>query len=404
MIDHIRNEFNSRFTQEQYEAYVAELANIFPGHLDFRVAETPVFVPHNFKEKMLETCNYILDVVTAPDYLQKSEAAIPSRLRVPNEDAYPQFIAFDFGVCKNEQGYPEPRLIELQAFPTLFAWHVLMPEAAAHHYWLPQNFTPYLNGLNRESYEELLRKIILGPESPENVVLLELFPHRQKTRVDFYATEQMTGIKAVCLTEVIQEGRTLFYNNKGKKTPIRRIYNRVIFDELLQQAPEVQEKGTLFQQDLDVSWVPHPNWFYRISKFSLPFLHHPCIPETRFLHELPELPSDLENYVVKPLFSFAGQGVLIDVTKEELEQIPDPQNWIIQQKVTYAPAVETPNEPAKAEIRIFYFWEPGAPRPIATNNLARLSKGKMIGVRYNKDKDWVGGTYCLFQPEPKKNQ
>ena len=158
-----------------------------------------------------------------------------------------------------------------------------------------------------------------------------------------------------------------------------------------------RKKGKLFQQELEVTWVPHPNWFYRYSKFSLPFINHPFVPPTRFLHELQVLPTDLHNYVVKPLFSFAGQGVIIDVTKEDVDAIRDKENWILQKKVSYAAAIETPDEPAKAELRVFYFWEPGAKRPVATNNLARLSKGKMIGVRYNKDKTWVGGSFCLFE-------
>jgi hypothetical protein len=170
----------------------------------------------------------------------------------------------------------------------------------------------------------------------------------------------------------------------------------VIFDDLFQQPKEVQEKGKIFQEELDVTWVPHPNWFYRLSKFTLPFIKHPYVPETRFLSDA-ALPPDLENYVVKPLFSFAGQGVIIDVTKDEVDNITDKENWIIQRKVNYAAVIETPGEPAKAEIRIFYFWKDGEARPVATNSLSRLSKGKMIGVRYNKDKEWVGGSFCLFE-------
>jgi hypothetical protein len=201
----------------------------------------------------------------------------------------------------------------------------------------------------------------------------------------------------VCLTEVIAEGNKLYYDKDGVKTPIRRIYNRVIFDELAQQTPEVQEKGKIFGQHWDVKWVPHPAWFYRISKYSLPFIQHPFVPQTRFLNEVKEWPLDLENYVAKPLFSFAGQGVIIDVTKEALAEIKDPHNWILQRKVSYAPVIDTPGEKAKAEIRVFYFWPDGAPKPLPVNNLARLSKGKMIGVRYNQDKDWVGGSYALFE-------
>ncbi|HEU0064138.1 MAG TPA: hypothetical protein VFQ58_03870, partial [Flavisolibacter sp.] len=254
----------------------------------------------------------------------------------------------------------------------------------------------YLNNFNDDSYIELLKNIIIAGSKKENVILLEILPHQQKTRVDFYATEEYLGIKTVCLTEVIKEGKNLYYLNNGRKTKVDRIYNRVIFDDLFQQTSEIQEKGKIFQEELNVTWVPHPNWFYKLSKFTLPFLKHPYVPETHFLNET-ELPSDLENYVVKPLFSFAGQGVIIDVKKEDIGSIKDPANWIIQRKVNYANAIETPGEPAKAEMRIFYLWEEGKKRPLATNNLARLSKGKMIGVRYNKDKEWVGGSYCLFQ-------
>jgi hypothetical protein len=396
MISELRNKYNETFSKEKYENYINDLANIYPGHLDFRLAETPVFVPKDFTAKMLSACESIIDVVTKPEYQKQSEKAIPSHLKVPNEDAHPHCIVFDFGVCKNEAGELEPQLIEMQGFPTIFAWHVILPEVHANHFWTPENFTPYLNGYDKTSYLQLLKKIIVGNEQPQNVILLEIFPHQQKTRVDFYATENFLGIKTVDLNDVMQEGKNLYYINDGKKTLIKRIYNRVIFDDLLQQSKEVQDKGKIFQQELNVTWVPHPNWFYRLSKYTLPFIKHPYVPETHFLNEV-NLPDDLENYVVKPLFSFAGQGVIIDVTKEEVEKIPDKENWIIQRKVNYAPAIETPGDPAKVEIRIFYFWEEGAERPIATNNLSRLSKGKMIGVRYNKDKEWVGGSFCLFE-------
>jgi len=396
MISNIRKQYNEAFSKEKYEAYIKEAANIYPGHLEFRLAETPVFVPKDFTEKMLDACERVIDVITTPEYKKQSARAIPSHLSVPNEDAHPHFICFDFGVCLNEREELEPQLIEMQGFPSLFAWQVILPEVHAQHFWTPENYSPYLNGYNKASYLQLLKKIIIGDVHPENVILLEIFPHQQKTRVDFYATENFLGIKTVDLNDVIQEGKQLYYVNNGKKTRIKRIYNRVIFDDLFQQSKDVQKRGKIFQQDLDITWVPHPNWFYRLSKYTLPFIKHAYVPETKFLNEV-ELPADLENYVVKPLFSFAGQGVIIDATKEEVDKIADKENWIIQRKVNYASAIEAPGDPAKAEIRIFYFWEEGAERPVPANNLARLSKGKMIGVRYNKDKEWVGGSFCLFE-------
>lgn len=396
MVPELRKKYNTEFTKEKYEAFVNDVSNVYPGHLDFRLAETPVFAPKGFTAKILSACESIIDVITKPEYHKQSGKAIPSHLKVPNEDTHPHCICFDFGVCKNEAGELEPQLIEMQGFPSLFAWQVLLPEIHAKHFWTPEHYSPYLDGYTRESYIDLLKKIIVADADLKNVILLEIFPHEQKTRVDFYATEKFLGIQTVDLNDVIQEGKNLYYINKGKKTGIKRIYNRVIFDDLFQQPREVQEKGKIFQQELNVTWVPHPNWFYRLSKYTLPFIKHPYVPETHFLNEV-DLPADLENYVVKPLFSFAGQGVIIDVTKEEVDKIPDKENWIIQRKVNYAAAIETPDESAKAEIRIFYFWEEGAERPVAANNLSRLSKGKMIGVRYNKDKEWVGGSFCLFE-------
>jgi hypothetical protein len=397
MVPALRQAFNQQFTAEKYEAFINALGAAYPGQLDFRVAETPVFIPKAFWQQALDACESIVDVITTEKYKQQSEAAIPAHLRVPGDEGQPQFIAFDFGICQNEAGELEPQLIEIQGFPSLFAFQVLLPEISRQHFDLPSDYDHFLNGFSRESYIELLKKIIIGTENPENVILLEIFPEKQKTRIDFFCTENYLGIKTVCLTKLIQEGKDLYYLNNGVKTKINRIYNRLIFDDLLQQAPEVQEKGKVFSQELNVTWVPHPHWFYRISKFSLPFIHHANVPYTRFLSEVTQVPHDLHNYVVKPLFSFAGQGVIIDVTEEELQKIDDPENWILQKKVQYADVIETPGENAKAEIRLFYFWEDGAARPVATNNLARLSKGKMVGVRYNKDKEWVGGTFCLFE-------
>jgi len=396
MVEGLRKKYNEEFSVEKYKNFIEDLQNVYPGQLDFRVAETPVFVSKKFTEKMLSACESIIDVITAPVYQQQSANAIPKNLKVPNEDEHSHFICFDFGVCKNENGELEPQLIEMQGFPSLFAWEVILPEVLAKHFWTPNGHSIYLNGFEKSSYIELLKKIIIEDEDPENVILLEISPHQQKTRVDFYATEDLIGIKTVDLNEVMKEGKDLFYMNNGRKIQIKRIYNRVIFDDLFQQPAAVRQKGKIFQEDLDVTWVPHPNWFYKLSKYTLPFIHHPYVPKTYFLNQI-ELPKDLENYVVKPLFSFAGQGVIIDVTKEQIDAINDKENWIIQRKVNYASAIETPGDPAKAEIRIFYFWEPGSERPVAANNLSRLSKGKMIGVRYNKDKEWVGGSFCLFE-------
>lgn len=397
MVATIRQQFNANFSSEKYEEYLNELNTPHSGQLDFRVAETPVFCDKAFKEKILSACEHIVDVIASPSFMQESQRAIPAQLHVPGEDTRCEFLTFDFGLCENEKGELEPQLIEMQGFPTMFAFQVWQEETARKIFNIPKSYDSYLNGFNRDSYVKLLKDILLNGHDSKNVILLEIFPEKQKTRVDFSFTERYTGVKPVCLTTLVKKGNKLFYYNDGIETEIKRIYNRVIFDGLQQQSPEVQEKGKILFDELDVEWAPHPNWFFRMSKYTLPFLKHEFVPETRFLNEVREIPQDLENYVLKPLFSFAGQGVIIDLTQKDLEKVTDPENWILQKKVRYAEVIETPDGPAKAEIRIFYFWKDGEPRPVATNNLARISKGKMIGVRYNKDKTWVGGTLAYFE-------
>ena len=396
MVPERRQAYNTAFTDEKFQAFVQAL-NSYATPIQFRIAETPVFIPKDFSRQMIDACEQIVDVILQPGFKENTGRAIPENYRVPNEKGHPHFIAFDFGICRNASGNLEPQLIEMQGFPTLFGYQVLLDDVFDEHFGVPPGYSSYLDGLNRQTYLELFRKIVVAGEDPENVVLLEIFPQQQKTNIDFYCTEAYLGIKMVCVTDLIRKEDQLFYRKDGKETRIKRIYNRVIFDELQQQEPEVQEKASVLFEDLDVEWVTHPNWFYRISKFTLPLIQHPNIPETRFLSDLKEIPAALDQYVLKPLFSFAGQGVVIDVTPADITAIKDPENWILQKKVEYAAVIQTPDEPAKAEIRIFYFWEEGAARPRPVNNLARLSKGKMIGVRFNKDKTWTGGSFALFE-------
>jgi hypothetical protein len=396
MVPSIRKAFNNSFTIEKYEAFLKDLHSKYPGDIEFRVSETPVFVDKAFKQKMIDACESIVDVICDEKFLTMTERAIPAGEKVPNENKQSHMIAFDFGVCTNDDGELEPQLIEMQGFPTLFGFQVYYPEVVERHFPVPENYSQYLDGYTKETYIAMLRKLLIGNLPTENVILLEIKPEEQKTRIDFSCTKDYTGIEVVCLTKLIQEGRKLYYLKDGVRTEIKRIYNRIIFDDLKANKEKLGDVVDI-TQDLDVEWVPHPNWFYRISKFTLPFIDHPYVPETFFLNEIKQLPDDLSNYVLKPLFSFAGQGVIIDVTQEDIDTIKDPENFILQRKVKYADVVETPDDHAKVEIRMMYVWPDGDERPHAAINLARMSKGKMIGVRYNKDKTWVGGSVAFME-------
>lgn len=395
MIPSLRKYFNDIFTPEKYSRLLHELDQLHPAAIQFRLAETPIFVPKIFADQMLQACESIIDLVIDSAFMRVTSNSIPPGDKVPGSYGYPQMIAFDFGVCIDDQKNLIPMLVEMQGFPSLYAFQAVYPDILRTIFPIPDNFSQYLGNFDQHSYASFLKKTILGNHSPENVILLEIKPHEQKTKIDFYCTQDITGIKPVCISELIKEGNKLFYMNNGVKTIVNRIYNRVIFDEL-HSTPAIAGAVDI-TEELDVEWVPHPDWFYRISKYTLPFISHPYVPETFFLNEIKQLPAHLNEYVLKPLFSFAGQGVIIDVTHEDIEKVVDPANWILQRKVNYADVIETPSLPAKTEIRIMYLWEDGAPRPVPAINLARLSKGKMIGTRYNKDKDWVGGTVAFIE-------
>ena len=395
MITHYRQAFNRQFSTEKYAALLEWIAQQYQHRPPFKICETPVFIDAILKRQLLEACNDIVDILVDPAFLSLSEAALLPAYRVPNETPHTTFLAIDFGICQLENGTLIPQLIEIQGFPSLFHYQNLIAKGYKKHFDIPDHLNYFFNDLKEEDYLELLRAIIVGDQDPKNVVLLEIEPYQQPTAIDFLVAEAALGIKVLCISKIIKDGRQLFYEENGKKIPIKRIYNRVIFDELAKRTDLKREFS--FLDEVDVDWVGHPNWFFRISKHALPLFESKYVPPSYLISELDEIPADLSNYVLKPLFSFSGAGVIIDVSPTDLETIDDPSNYLLQRKVNYAPIIETLDQPAKCEIRLLLAWERNAPRPTLVTNLCRLSKGAMIGVRYNKNKTWVGGSVGFFE-------
>jgi hypothetical protein len=400
MIPELRQAYNAAFTAERYRALQAWLDAEAGLHIPFRVCETPVFLPAALTDELARAAHQVVEAVRSPEYLRAAARAVPPEYRVPGEDAHATFLQVDLALALDEGGVA-PRLIELQGFPSLYAFQWLLDRGYRRHFTLPDEMTPYFAGLDDGSYADRLRQVIVGDADPKTVVLLEIEPEQQKTRVDFVMTEKLLGVPTLGLADVVVRGRQAFYRGRGRgegggrEIPIRRIYNRVIFDELARRGLELPP---LFRADLDLEWVGHPNWFWKISKFSLPFIRGPYAPPCHFLSELRELPADLENYVLKPLFSFAGLGVEIGVTAERLRAISRPEDYILQRRIEYYPAVVTPDVPAKVEVRMMFVWPPSDSRPLLINNLVRMTKGKMVGVDYNKDRTWVGSSVALHAP------
>ena len=399
MIPHIRSAYNAQFSVAKYNAMLADIEQQLPGQLDFRVAESPIFIPADLRDKLVKAGDDIIKVIQRPDFKQLTEGSIPAHQRVPGEDAHATFLTFDFAVCRDaDTGELEPQLIEMQGFPSLYAFQSQLPEWFAGQFTIPDAVTPYFTVPDAAAYRAELRRLLLADEDPENVILLELFPDQQKTRVDFALSEQFWGIKPVCITDIRKRGRELYYEKDGREIRIKRIYNRIIFDELARY-PDLATEFKL-TDDVDVTWVGHPNWFFRISKYTLPLIKSAFAPPSYYLSHLSSYPPDLENYVLKPLFSFAGAGVRLHVTPADLDALPDPENYLLQRKVTYEPVVQSPDGLVKCEIRLLYIWYPGAENPLLLTALGRLSRGEMIGVDFNKNKDWVGGTSPLFERAP----
>ncbi len=397
MIPEIRQQYNQTFSTEKYQRFLDDLNQSFRHTIPFRVAETPVFIPTDFKTELLKAADEIVDFLVHPGFKQRTEAAIPAGLRVPNEDGHPLFLALDFAACADSKRELIPQLIELQGFPSLYGFEDWLAHKYRKHFHVPENFTHLFGGHDSQTYRKRLQDALLGGHAPENVILLEIEPHQQDTAIDFLVTEHYTGIKPLCISQVIREGRQLFYVNDGIRTPIRRIYNRVIFDELLRR--DDLKRDFNLTDDVDVEWAGHPNWFFRVSKYTMPMLQSRYVPECRFLSDFDVFPEDLENYVLKPLFSFSGQGIKYHVAQTDLDHIPAAERatYLLQRKVDYEPVLQAPDGKVKVEIRLMFLWEPHLPRPELLLNLVRLSRGEMIGVKYNKDKTWVGGTVGFFE-------
>jgi hypothetical protein len=396
MISAIRDHYNKRFSEEKYQRFLADLDKSYNFKIKFRVAETPIFIPKGFKEKLVKASDDIIDFLVRPDFKKLTEKAIPKNLFVPNETDHTLFLALDFAIVKDKSGDLIPQLIEMQGFPSLFGFQNFVGTKFKEHFEIPAHLSNQFN-LTQEAYQAKLKKVLLGKHKAENVILLEIDPLTQNTAVDFVITHAITGIAPVHIGDLIREGRNLFYKKGDKKTPVHRIYNRVIFDELVKRT-DLQLQFNL-TEDVDVEWAGHPNWFFRISKYTMPFIKSPYIPECKFLNEYTSFPSDLENYVLKPLFSFSGSGVIFHVTQKDIDAIPvaDRENFMLQRKVHYEPVIQALDGMVKTEIRLLFLWDEGESRPQLVTNLARLSRGDMIGVKFNKDKTWVGGSVCFFE-------
>ena len=400
MIATLRKQFNASFTSEKYKAFLQRIDDACETHVQFRLSETPCFFPKPLLDGMAEDGKVLIrQLVDSREYRARSDESIPEEYRVANEPAQPLFVQVDFGLVRDADGDLRPKLVELQAFPSLYAYQVTMAQTYIDIYGLNRfegaaGLRFFMSGLDERTYRELLRRAIVGTHDPENVILMEIHPEKQKTLPDFLLTEKMLGVRTVDIEAIRREGSRLYYERKGGRVPIRRIYNRTIVDELQRKNVKL---GFDWRDDLDVEWAGHPNWYFRISKFSIPYLRHESVPKTWFLDRLPQIPDDLQNYALKPLYSFAGLGVVIAPKKEDIEAIPAEKrsNYILQERLHFEPVIESPFGGTKAEVRVMYVWQEELK---AVLTIIRMGRGLMMGVDHNRNMEWVGAS-AAFYPE-----
>jgi hypothetical protein len=395
-----RRAFNRAFRPEMYHDYLGRLEKRLGCSIPFRVAETPLFVPLALKARLERHAAEIVRQISEPSVVERLKRAIPPHLHVPGMDPLPNCVQVDFAIVRGPDGELDGRVVELQAFPSLYALMVLQSEIVADVLRpipdLDRRWSIYFGDLTRETFLDRLRRAVLAGEPAESVVLLDLNPEAQKTYPDFVATRMLLGVDAVCPTSLIREGERLYRRVEGRLVHVRRLYNRVVFDELESRKLDLPFR---YDEELDVTWCSHPNWYWTWSKYTLPYIKHPAVPRAWYLSDLPEIPADLGNFVMKPLFSFAGSGVKVDVTREDIASVPegDRPKWLLQEKITYEPGLVMPDgNRVKAEMRMMFLRPPDEAEPRLALNLVRLSRGKMLGVDQNKDMTWVGGTIGIW--------
>jgi hypothetical protein len=427
LLPDLRRRFNDSFTTERYATLLRLMEERCGVRVEYRIAETPVFLPADLLEEMAAAGTELTRrLLGNSEYLAAARKAIPTGYDVAGETAHPHFLTADFALARNGTGQLVPRLVEIQAFPSVYGYQDVLSSAYRDAFELPGGLGTFLGGLNEASYWSLMARTILGGHDPENVVLTELDPMNQKTLPDFMVTARRLGIAVVDIRSLEAVGNKLHYRNgSGRLVPIHRIYNRAIADELM--ARDVRLPFDLAHV-WDVEWAGHPNWYFLISKFSIPWLSaargmspqpggDSVVPPAVFVDEFLEgngraeletagvrLPSAAGRETVygelllKPLFSFAGKGIQFDPTQAQLEAIPAGKRgeFLLQQRMRFEHTIETPHGLTQAEIRILYLWPDGGNLTPALS-LVRLGRGKMMGVDHNKNQEWVGASAAFFR-------
>src|SRR6202795_3269097 len=166
MIPFLRQQFNDKFSGEKYQALLRQVDEVCGTHVQFRISETPCFFPKSLIERIASDGQALVrQLVDNPAYRAKSDEAVPAEFKVPNEPSHPMFVQVDFGLVRDARGELQPKLVELQAFPSLYAYQGPLARAyidvyglASSGFRLPASgeLKYLLRGLDESSYCETL--------------------------------------------------------------------------------------------------------------------------------------------------------------------------------------------------------------------------------------------------------
>jgi hypothetical protein len=125
-----RVRFNRQFTPDRYAAFVAALEQRCGVPIEFRLSETPCFMAASLMRRLVAAAHELIDqLIGRPDYLAAAGAVVPPAFRLAAGESRPTFIQVDFGLMRTPDGI-EGRLVELQAFPSLYGFQVWLAEQA----------------------------------------------------------------------------------------------------------------------------------------------------------------------------------------------------------------------------------------------------------------------------------
>ena len=353
MIPALRHDFNTRFRPETFRTLLHSLDAIARTHVAFPVAETPCFFPASMLDEMSRIgIDLTLQLVNDPDYLARSLAAIPEAWRAADQNAHPHFLTADFGLVREHSGRLAPRLVEMQAFPSVFGFQWAVSEAYRSAFSLDPSLRYLLGGLDESQFWKLLARTIVAGHDPETVVLIDVDPANQKTLPDFHITADRLGIRIVDIAalEVLDPSR-------DSPTQLDRVSATAITAASFPFAASTiapsstsssagkspSSSTTASPSTLNGPAIPtgistsasSPSPSSTIPPFRPPSSSTtgsessaPASKSARGPKESPRdrLPADRDRLILKPLYSFAGQGILFAPTDDQLAAIPPAQH------------------------------------------------------------------------------